>query len=110
MGFYQLHRWVADKPTRVVTGGAALLVMHPHEDRLLTLREVARIQGFPDNWNIAPLVRADGAGKVGPLFGKGIAVEAGQWISSMVHAALDGQPGSIRGSEIGDRERLVDLT
>lgn len=110
MGFYQLHRWVADKPTRVVTGGAALLVMHPQENRLLTLREVARIQGFPDDWHIAPLVRASGAGKVGPLFGKGIAVEAGQWISGWVSHALDGQPGTLRGTEIGDRERLVDLT
>lgn len=110
MGFYQLHRWKANAPARVVTGGAHLLVMHPAENRLLTLREVARVQGFPDHWNIAPLVRNEGAGKVGPLFGKGIAVEAGQWISSMVSAALDGQPASLTGTEIGERERLVDLT
>lgn len=110
MGFYQLHRWVEDKPTRVVTGGAHLLVMHPREDRLLSLREVARIQGFPDDWTIAPLVRSMGAGKVGPLWGKGIAVQAGEWISGHVKASLDGSPGSLRGAEIGDRERLVDLT
>jgi site-specific DNA-cytosine methylase len=110
MGFYQLHRWRGDAPARVVTGGAHLLVMHPTEDRLLTLREVARVQGFPDDWNIAPIIRSMGAGKVGPLYGKGIAVEAGQWISGQVKAALDGQPGTIVGTEIGERERLVDLT
>lgn len=110
MGFYQLHRWHMDRPTRVVTGAACQLVLHPEEPRALTLREVARIQGFPDDWTIRPLVRKGSFGKAAVLWGKGIAVQTGRWISGWVKQSLDGQPGSLTGTEVGDREFLVDLT
>ncbi len=110
MGFYQLHRWRGDIPARVVTGGAHTLTMHPTENRMLSIREVARVQGFPDDWLIAPLLRTQSVGKVGILWGKGIPVESGRWIAGNISRCLDGQPGTVRGDEIGERERLVDLT
>jgi site-specific DNA-cytosine methylase len=110
MGFYQMHRWVADGPVRVVTGGAHLLVLHPTEPRLLTIREIARVQGFPDDWRIRELIRNDGFNKTAVVWGKGIPVECGQWIASWVRTALDGNPGTDTGKLTGDREHLIDYT
>ncbi len=110
MGFHQLHRMTWAKPSTVMTGGAHMLVMHPSEDRLLTQREIARIQGFPDAWNIRELLRTQGANKVGLIWGKGIPVESGNWIARNARAAIEGQPNEIIGEEIGERERMIDLT
>lgn len=50
-GFYRRLSW--DEPAPTITGranrkGSALC--HPDEDRPLTVRECARVQGFPDEW------------------------------------------------------------
>ena len=55
MGHNQLMRWHDNKMARVITGGACHLVLHPWQDRTLTHREAARIQGFPDEWKIWPV-------------------------------------------------------
>lgn len=107
MGYNQLIRWRGDKVARVITGGGLDLVMHPDEDRLITHREAARIQGFPDDWLIRPL---RGAGGLRLTWGKGIPVDCGRWIGLQIRAALDGQPGADTGTEIGERERLIDVT
>lgn len=107
MGFYTMMRWDGDRPARVITGGGVDLVLHYKEDRLLTHREVARIQGFPDDWMIEPLKSQSG---LQLTWGKGIPVDCGKWIGGWIKNSLDGSPGSIQGELIGDRERLIDGT
>lgn len=107
MGYNQLTRWNPDGMARVITGGALTLVMHPWEDRPVTHREVARIMGFPDDWNIYPLRHVGG---LRMTWGKGIAVQCGRWITTWAKNSIEGNPGSDRGKLIGDREWLIDHT
>lgn len=101
MGYNQLIRWDATKMARVITGGGLDLVMHPHEDRTLTHREVARIQGFPDDWRIRPL---RGSAGLQLTWGKGIPVHCGRWIGHWVKEAVLGRPGAHVGVP-GEQER-----
>lgn len=108
MGFYQMHRWAWNANVRVITGGAGQLLLHPEESRTLTNREQARIQGFPDDWRIRPLKFASGDPQI--LWGKGIPVHCGEWISGWAREAILGSPGGYSGELIGDREYLIDVT
>lgn len=107
MGFHQLCRWHADRSARVITGGGSQLVLNPWEMRPLTLRECARIQGFPDDWRIAPLAQVSNAPV---LWGKGIPVQSGRWIATWARESIEGWPGHDVGFDIGENERLIDHT
>lgn len=106
-GFHQPNRWRSDGRVRVMTGGAAGLVIHPFRFRPLTVREVMRGQGFPDDWRVAELPRTSGAAS---YWGKGIPVEVGRWAGTWIRESVEGAPGRLVGYEIGDRERLIDIT
>jgi DNA (cytosine-5)-methyltransferase 1 len=41
---------VAEEPSKAITSGAVTELVHPFEDRFLTIRECARIQTFPDSF------------------------------------------------------------
>lgn len=45
-----LRRLVAAEPSKAITGGARSEFVHPLEDRPLTIRECARLQTFPDDF------------------------------------------------------------
>jgi len=45
-----VRRLIAEQPSKAITGGARAEFVHPYEDRNLTLRELARIQTFPDDF------------------------------------------------------------
>ena len=45
-----VRRLIAEQPSKAITGGARAEFVHPNEDRNLTLRELARIQTFPDDF------------------------------------------------------------
>ena len=45
-----LRRLRADEPSKAITSASAREFLHPLEDRCLTLRECARLQGFPDSF------------------------------------------------------------
>jgi len=45
-----LKRFFADEPSLTITSAATREFVHPVEDRLLTLRECARLQTFPDSF------------------------------------------------------------
>ena len=50
-GFYRRLSWDKPAPTLVTSPSQlATCICHPKEDRPLTVREYARIQGFPDSW------------------------------------------------------------
>lgn len=48
-----LKRLFADEPSLTITSAATREFVHPTEDRLLTLRECARLQTFPDGFEFA---------------------------------------------------------
>jgi DNA (cytosine-5)-methyltransferase 1 len=48
-----LKRLFADEPSLTITSAATREFVHPTEDRLLTLRECARLQTFPDSFVFA---------------------------------------------------------
>lgn len=48
-----LKRLIADEPSLTITSAATREFVHPTEDRLLTLRECARLQTFPDWFEFA---------------------------------------------------------
>ena len=48
-----LKRLFANEPSLTITSAATREFVHPTEDRLLTLRECARLQTFPDSFEFA---------------------------------------------------------
>lgn len=107
MGFYQLHRWHGNRHARVVTGAASAAVLHPTEPRSLSIREVARIQGFPDDWDLRALRHSRGPET---YFGKGIPVQCGAWIADAIGNAFEGRPGSDRGECLSEGEYKINFT
>ena len=109
MGVHLPNRWHPDRMARVVTGAGPSQVIHPYEDRFITQRETARIQGFPDDWTIRGL-KYDAPGLTA-TWGKGIPVTVARWIGHWVIEALEGRPGSYIGrpGEPGQRERWIDV-
>jgi site-specific DNA-cytosine methylase len=100
-GFNAVVRWPWERPARVVTGAGPNIGVHPHHSRGFTHREIARIMGFPDDWLIYPIRSASG---LGMTWGKGITVDCGRWIATWARRSILGEPGSLRGVSIGDRE------
>lgn len=94
MGHNQPARWSANRPANVITGGAVHLVVHPWLPRLITHREAARIQGFPDDWHIWAVRHAP---DVGPGWGKGVPVQSARWVGHWLRRSLEGSPGSMSG-------------
>ena len=45
-----VRRLLADEPSKAITSAAGRELIHPIEDRPLTLRECARLQTFPDEF------------------------------------------------------------
>lgn len=45
-----LKRLISDEPCLTITGAATRELIHPYENRPLTIREAARIQTFPDDF------------------------------------------------------------
>lgn len=106
-GFNKACRWRWADPARVITGDAPLIAWHPSFNRPITYREIARVMGFPDDWLINPM---RGKANFQSMWGKGITVDCGRWISTWVKNSLYGQPGSNTGTEIGNDEYLIDVT
>jgi site-specific DNA-cytosine methylase len=106
MGFHQPARLRRDHTAPVCTGAALDHFVHYAEDRLVTHREVARLMGYPDDWRIEPLQDVKG---LRMTWGKGCTVQVGRWIGPWLAASLQGEPGSMIGDLIGDRERLIDV-
>jgi len=107
LGINQLVRWRGDRPARVLTGNALGQALHPTENRLLSLREAMRIQGWPDAWRLKGLSEV---ARANLMPGKGVPVDASRWLAHWVRESIEGRPGSMRGVPVGDREYLFDST
>lgn len=81
---HMLTRLPLDGPCPVVYGLARYV--HPTEDRLLTLRELMRLTGYPDDFTFD----ADQATAL-RMLGKGICPPVGEWLAGEVAAYLRGE-------------------
>lgn len=95
-----------DKPGYVLTGGCIGAFIHYSEPRFLSVRECARLMGYPDSWRFD---FAHGPQQAGMLIGKCCPVQSGRWISQAVLEALHGEPGD-QGEQIGPNEYKTDCT
>jgi site-specific DNA-cytosine methylase len=96
----------AGAPAWVVTGNSSTSFVHPTLPRVLTVRELSRLMGYPDDWRWPSAASIDGRSS---LIGKCCPVDSGRWVSEWAARALDGEPGA-QGEEIGDREYLHQCT
>jgi site-specific DNA-cytosine methylase len=104
MGFSMPSRWDANSWANVMTGSALDHVIHPTEERTITHREAARIQGLPDNWEFS---EARGYSALASTWGKAVAAQAAKWVGDAAVCALNGEPNGPQGELIGEREWLV---
>jgi DNA (cytosine-5)-methyltransferase 1 len=87
-GFFRRLAW--DRPTPSVTtnpAAKATMLIHPDQTRALSLRELARLQGFPDKWTFA--------GGVEPQFrqvGNAVPVMLGQVVGDVFARVMAGEP------------------
>jgi len=68
-----LKRLISNEPSLTITGAATRELLHPSEHRLLTIREAARIQTFPDSFDLQgnPSERIQQIGNaIPPLFAR----------------------------------------
>ena len=94
-----VRRLRADEPSKAITSAAIREFLHPLEDRCLTLRECARLQGFPDSFEFIGN-RSEQAILVGnaipPTFGQIL----GRWIAAR---------SSPLSSDTDDSSRLLEF-
>jgi site-specific DNA-cytosine methylase len=91
----------------VITGNGGGGLGHYTEPRILTQREVARLMGFPDNWLIEPNQKYK---YLNSGWGKGVTVDVGRYFGTWLAKSINGEPGSVMGNLIGERERLINYT
>ena len=103
-GPHGTKRWKGNEPAMTIDGHAMERIVHPTLNRTMTLREIARIMGFPDDWTLLP---ARGRTEAVAWLGKGIPVKAGKWIAYWAARAIDRKPGWDEGRICGDpRDRV----
>ncbi len=96
-----LRRLVADEPSKAITSAASRELIHPYEDRPITLRECARIQAFPDSF-VFRGTRSARAIQIGNAVPPPFARILGTHILRSHHRSCD--------STIADHGQLVELT
>ena len=91
-----LRRLRGDQPSKAITSGAATEFVHPVEPRLLTLRECARLQTFPDSFRFAG-TQAERALLIGnavpPLLGQVLGRHLKQALGQIDAAKISASPG-----------------
>ena len=84
MGFYRRLTWFEPSPTLVTSPAMkATMMVHPWEDRPLSVREYLRIQGFPDDWRV--IVPMQDAYR---LFGEAVPVPLAKAIAKTIRDKL----------------------
>jgi DNA (cytosine-5)-methyltransferase 1 len=87
MGFYRRLAWFEPSPTLVTSPAMkATMMVHPWEDRPLSVKEYLRIQGFPDDWRVVV-----GTSDAYRLFGEAVPVPLAKAIAEEVKTILPPQ-------------------
>ena len=83
-GFYRRLTWDKPSPTLVTSPSQlATCICHPDNDRPLTIREYARIQGFPDSWEFV-----GSTSQKYRMIGEAVPIELARIIASKVKAHI----------------------
>lgn len=86
MGFYRRLTWFEPSPTLVTSPAMkATMMVHPWEDRPLSVREYLRIQGFPDEWRVAVSIQS-----AYRLFGEAVPVPLARGIARTIRESILG--------------------
>jgi len=89
-----LRRLRLDEPSKAITSAAPRELIHPIEDRPLTLRECARLQGFPDGFRFLGS-RSEKATLIGnaipPAFGSRFAA----WVQLVATKPIESRAGGL---------------
>lgn len=94
----------------VVAGNGGMPFVHWANNRTLTVRETARLMGFPDwfTWSTMSISRAF------TYLGKQVPVQSWTWILQWIKSSLLGAPGPLVGEEIANNGgavvRSIDVT
>jgi DNA (cytosine-5)-methyltransferase 1 len=84
MGFYRRLAWFEPAPTLVTSPAMkATMMVHPWEDRPLSVREYLRVQGFPDDWKVVVPVQ-----DAYRLFGEAVPVLLARAIAETVKSLI----------------------
>ena len=81
-----IRRLLADEPSKAITSAASREFVHPIQDRCLTLRECARLQGFPDGFEFSGR-RSDQATLIGNAIPPPFAELLGRWVADREFSA-----------------------
>jgi site-specific DNA-cytosine methylase len=109
LGPYASKRESRTAMNSLIAGGGTGGHFHPTENRLLTYRELARIQGWPDDLRINFDTSVYGKESLDAVWGKAVGCLVGEHAGHAAIDWLDGKrTGHTHGELIGDREYLVD--
>lgn len=100
VGFYRRLSYKQPSPT-VVTSPIqkATMMCHPTQDRPLSVREYARIQQFPDDWNLAGTLVSQYR-QIGNAVPVGLAKALGQAVVSVANHSASIETKRFRGTNI----------
>jgi site-specific DNA-cytosine methylase len=111
LGPYSSRRECPDAMHNLIAGGGTGGHIHPTRDRFMTYRELARIQGWPDELRIDIDKKIYGKENIEAVWGKAVGCLVANHAGSEVAEFLANDPhGGTKtsGELIGDREWLID--
>lgn len=104
-GFYRRLPW--DEPAPTITGranrkGSALC--HPSKDRPLSVRECARLQGFPDEWEFCGAMNSQYQ-----QVGNAVPIALGRAVGTVIgrHCVTDTAANEFSGTEAASAESML---
>ena len=87
MGFYRRLSWDEPSPTVVTTPSQkGTMFVHPEQDRMISVREYGRVQGFPDDWEIVGSISDKYR-----LIGNAVSVHLSYAVALHVRSLLEGK-------------------
>ena len=103
VGFYRRLSFSQPSPTVTTSPGQkATLLCHPTENRLLSVREYARLQQFPDKWEFCGTI-ADKYKQIGNAVPVGLAEAIGNMFISVADDSATVKTKRFRGTAVHDK-------